>query len=103
MYLNDRVMFQLQQAKEIGSLSHMVLSLESRIQERGYIELRKLQVRKAAAARNMSFRSSLNEGLRRTLHKAVMVRPRLSWRPQDVGDARVIQSPLRKVANREWN
>lgn len=28
---------------------------------------------------------------------------RLPWKPQDVGDARVVGCPLRKAATTEWN
>jgi hypothetical protein len=45
----------------------------------------------------------LHGGLERLLHEAVMVKPELHWRPQDVGDARIVESLLRKAAaNREW-
>ena len=46
---------------------------------------------------------SLNEGLERSLCEAVKVKPGLPWRPQDVGDARVMGYLPRKAANREWN
>jgi hypothetical protein len=36
MYLNGKAKFQPQPAAELGSFGHMVLALESRIQERGY-------------------------------------------------------------------
>jgi hypothetical protein len=36
MELNKEAMLQPQQAAELGSFGHVVLSLESRIEERGY-------------------------------------------------------------------
>ena len=36
MYLNEEAMFQSHQAAELGSFSHVVVALESKIQERDY-------------------------------------------------------------------
>lgn len=38
-----------------------------------------------------------------TLLEALKVKPGLSWRPQDVGDATVLRYLRRKTANREWS
>ena len=46
---------------------------------------------------------SLHGGPERPLHKAVRSKSILPWRPQDIGDARVIGFLLRKAANGEWN
>jgi hypothetical protein len=36
-------------------------------------------------------------------HKAAMMKPKLQWRPQDVGDARNVDPLLRKASGKEWN
>ena len=46
---------------------------------------------------------SLQGGLKTPLCEAVKVKPGLPWRCQDVRDARVMESLLRRAANREWN
>lgn len=45
----------------------------------------------------------LQGGLERSLHGTVKVKSRLSWRPQDVGEARTVRYLPRRAANREWN
>ena len=44
----------------------------------------------------------LHGGLEKSLHEAVMVKLGLSWRVQDVEDARAVGHLLRRAANREW-
>ena len=53
-------------------------------------------------ARNVSG-VSLHGDLERPLYKGVNVKTGLSWRPQDVGDARAVGYLSRKATNREWN
>ena len=60
----------------------MVLALELRIEEKGY----GISLCDEGKARCVFFHG----GLERPLCKAVQVKPGLPWRPQDVGDARVI-------------
>ena len=93
-------MFQPQQAAELGSFSHMVLALESRIQDR---VMGSPPVTKKSCWDQACVRVSLHGGPERLLCEAVVVKPGLPWRSQDVGDARAVGFMLRKVANREWN
>ena len=79
----------------------MVLALESRVEERDSGISCPVK-KKSDKARNVSV-VSLNKYLDITLCEAVMLKPRLSWRSQDVGDARAMGYLPRRAANREWN
>ena len=92
-------MFQPQQAAELASFSHMVLALESRIEE---VVIESLWLRKASEARHMSG-VACHGGPERPLCEAVKMKPGLPWRPQDIGDARVMWYLPRRAANRVWN
>ena len=69
----------------------MVLALESRIQERGCESPSGAKESHRGQAR---VRASLYGGPEEALCEAVKVKPGLSWRPQDTGDAGAIGKPL---------
>lgn len=93
--------FQPQQAAELISFGHVVLALRVRDTRKKLWDL-PLQLRKAAKARWASG-MSLHRGPGMRLGEAVRTKPWFPWRPQDVGDARVIVGYTpRKAANREW-
>lgn len=56
----------------------------------------------AVEARHVS-RVSLSGGPERPLHEVVTVKPGLRWRPQDVGDARVMEYLPRRAADQVQN
>jgi hypothetical protein len=72
MYLNKVAMFQLQQTAELGGFSHVVLALESRIEEKRLWNLPQ-RLKKAVKARYVT-EVSLHKGLDKPFHEAVKVR-----------------------------
>ena len=54
------------------------------------------QLRNATEARHVS-EVSLNGGLERPLHEDVQLKPRLPWRPQEVGDVRGVGHLSKKL------
>ena len=88
-------MFQSHKAAELSSLGHVILALESRIQER---VVESPSVTKESCLGQVSARVFLHGGLERPLHGSVKVKLVLCWRPQDVGNARVVGYVPRKTA-----
>ena len=78
MQLNEGTMFQPLQATVLDHFGYMVLTLESRTEERGCgISLHDLG-KKAFEARAVSG-VSLHESLEKPLHEAVKMKPGLPW------------------------
>lgn len=69
----------------------MVLVIESRIQERGCGISHYDQGEKPSKSRSVSG-VFLNGGVERPFYEAVRVKLRFHWTPQDIGDARAMES-----------
>ena len=97
MQLNEGDIFQIKDTAELGSFGHT----ESRIEKWGLWTL-PLRLKKVTEMRHVS-EVSLNEGLERSLHEAMKVKPGLAKRPQDVRHARAVGNLPKKTGKREWN
>ena len=87
---NKEAMFQPQQAAELGSFGHMVLALESRVEERDY------GTSLHDYGKLLRPGVSLCGGPEKPMLKTVKLKSGLPWRPQDVGSDNAMQLPVKE-------